>query len=256
MDPARVAVIVQARMSSRRLPGKVLSPLAGAPAIVRMIARVRRMKTSTRVIVATSRDRSDDPLVAVCAVRGIETVRGSLDDVLGRVAAAVPPDYNVVVRLTADCPLVDPALVDRHVERFAAADAEDVYVSNTVRRTYPDGLDVEVVSRQMLAEAARVATDAYDREHVTPWIQRHARQMAITQAIDLSDVRWVLDTPGDYSAIAGVYERLYPANDRFSSEDVYRLLIDQPDLIRLAEAGSIEEARGRMRKLLDLAVAL
>ncbi len=254
MDPRRVAVVVQARMSSSRLPGKVLSQLAGAPAIVRMVDRVRLMRTSGRFIVATSSDASDDPLAAVCATRGIETARGSLEDVLGRVAAAVPTECDVVVRLTGDCPLVDPDLVDRHVERFDEAGADDVYVSNAVLRTYPDGLDVEVMSRGMLASAARIATDRYDREHVTPWIQRNATHLAITQEVDLADVRWVLDTPRDYLSIAGIYDVLHQANERFSSRDVYRLLIDQPDLIRLAGDASIEWTRERMRKLLGLPV--
>jgi len=254
MNTNRVAVIVQARMSSSRLPGKVLSQLAGAPAIVRMIERIRRVRNVARVLVATSDDASDDPLVAECNLRRIESVRGSLDDVLDRLAKAAPADCGVVVRLTGDCPLVDPELVDRHVERYAAAGSEDVYVSNAVRRTYPDGLDVEVMSRHLLAEAARVATDGYDREHVTPWIQRNATQVAITQSIDLSDVRLVLDTPSDYSAIAGIYDMLYPVNERFSSADVYRLLIDRPDLIRLAGDASVEGARDRMRRLLELAV--
>lgn len=250
MDPRRVVTIVQARMSSTRLPGKVLMPLAGAPAIVRMIERVRRVTRATRHVVATSVDASDDVVAEVCERHGIPCVRGPLTDVLGRVADATPADCDAVVRLTGDCPLVDPALVDRHIEAFAAGQPFATYVSNAVERTYPDGLDVEVMSRAILIAADGAAVSDADREHVTPWIQRHATCVAVTQPVDLSAVRWVLDTSDDYAAVAAIYEALYPADAAFDSQSVYRLQIECPSLIRIVGDLELTAAVERMRRLL------
>jgi spore coat polysaccharide biosynthesis protein SpsF len=246
------AIVVQARMSSTRLPGKVLSPLAGEPAIVRMMQRLERVRCASYRVVATSRDSSDDPLAAACQRYGIPCVRGSLDDVLGRVVAATPRENGAVVRLTADCPLVDPALVDAHLERFAQEGPSAEYVTNAVVRTYPDGLDVEVVSRELLVEADRRATSAFDREHVTPWIQRHARTLFVTQPVDLSELRWVLDTSSDYESLSSIYAALYQDDPLFASRSVYELLVSRPELIRAVDGTSRTDLVGRMRELLAL----
>jgi spore coat polysaccharide biosynthesis protein SpsF len=248
--PDTVVVVIQARMSSTRLPGKVLAPLAGRPAILRLVERVRRIRRASRHVVATSEDRSDDPLALTCAEHGVPCVRGSLNDVLGRVVTAIPDGCEVVVRLTGDCPLMDPALVDHHIARYEAAGSGVSYVTNAVSRTYPDGLDVEVVSRGILEEADRMATAPSDREHVTPWVQRHSAMVAVTQQVDLSALRWVLDTPSDYEALSGVYDALYPATPGFDSTAVYRLLLQRPDLIRVAGGVSVEEQMERVRGLM------
>lgn len=240
---ARVSIVIQARMSSNRLPGKVLMPLAGRPALLRMVERVRRVRGAKHLVVATSGELSDDPVAALCREAGVACVRGPLDDVLGRVVAAVPVGCEAVVRLTGDCPLVDPALVDRHIERFGALGSGPGYVTNAVTRTFPDGLDVEVMSHELLKEADRMATSASDREHVTAWIQRNAVVTPVTQAVDLSALRWVLDTRSDYEAIAGIYERLVPGQPDFGSDAVYRLLLGHPGLIRLADGTSPEMLR-------------
>jgi spore coat polysaccharide biosynthesis protein SpsF len=178
--------------------------------------------------------------------------RGSLADVLERLASAVPNGCEAVVRLTGDCPLVDPDLVDHHIARFTERPSPSRYVSNVVERTYPDGLDVEIMSRALLERAERHATTTHDREHVTPWIQRHAEErIAVTQPVDLSDVRWVLDTPEDYHVIAGIYGALHPVKPRFDSLDIYRLQTKRPDLVRLAGSDSVAGALERMRRLLE-----
>jgi spore coat polysaccharide biosynthesis protein SpsF len=246
-----IVVVVQARMSSARLPGKVLAPLAGEPAIVRMMERVRRIPGAAHFVVATSGQPTDDPLAETCERSGIRCVRGPLDDVLRRFVEAVPPACRGVVRLTGDCPLVDPDLVSRHIDRFIAGQPAALYVTNAVVRTYPDGLDVEVMSREALMEADRAATDAFDREHVTPWIQRHVPVISMTQPIDLSALRWVLDTPDDYRSIAAIYAALHPADSAFGSGAVYRLLTRRPDLIRVAGDISVDEIVTRIRALLD-----
>jgi spore coat polysaccharide biosynthesis protein SpsF len=237
-------------MGSTRLPGKVLAPLAGEPAIVRMMERVRRVARAGSYVVATSDHSSDDPLVGVCADRGLQCVRGAMADVLDRVVAAVPPGCDVVVRLTGDCPLVDPGLVDQHIERFDAEHAAVDYVSNAVSRTYPDGLDVEVMSLEILRHANRQATDAYDREHVTPWIQRHARTATVRQEPDLSALRWVLDTPADYECLSAIYDVLLPEDSTFDSRAVYRLQASRPDLVRTAGGISVDDIVERIRTLL------
>lgn len=232
------------------MPGKVVAPLAGVPAIVRMLERVRRISRASRCIVATSEEESDDQLAALCGANGVAVSRGPLDDVLARFAAAVPRDCDAVVRLTGDCPLVDPQLVDRHIEQFGEQPFR-AYVSNAVWRTYPDGLDVEVMSRELLMEAAEGADAPYDREHVTPWIQRHARHVPIVQDVDLSAVRWVLDTPDDYEAIAAIYTHLHPARPDFDAPDIYRLQIERPELLRIAGQLTRDEALTRMRLMVE-----
>jgi len=240
-----VAVVVQARMSSRRLPGKVLKPLAGAPAIVRMMERVSHTTRARLHLVATSDRPSDDPLAEVCREHGVRCVRGPLDDVLARMLMAVPPRYDIVVRLTGDCPLIDPALVDRHVEVYLREQPWVEYVTNSVVRTQPDGLDVEVVSRALLALAEREARSEYDREHVLPWIRRRARTVPVTQETDLSRLRWTLDTAADYEMIVAVYQALYPSNPNFGSSDVYRLLVRRPELIRVEGLDRLTEGEQR-----------
>lgn len=226
------AIIVQARTSSRRMPEKVLAPLAGEPALARMMERVARVRHPHRALVATSVDSSDDAIEQLCRERGIECVRGSLDDVLGRFIHAMPEGTDVVVRLTGDCPLIDPHLIDEAIALFQGNDVD--YVSNAVVRTQPDGLDVEVMSAALLLEAHGAATRQHDREHVTPWVQRRARQLPLAQDIDLSALRWTLDTPDDYRSIAAIYERLHPRNPRFETRHVYQLLVEEPGLIHLA----------------------
>lgn len=249
---SHVAVLIQARMSSRRLPGKVTRPLAGQPAILRMMERVARVERADTRMVVTSTDPSDDELHALCQRRGLDCFRGSLDDVLARFLAACPPACDTVVRLTGDCPLVDPALVDEHIQRYLDAGSEVQYLSNAFERTFPDGLDVEVFSREILEAAARDAHEPGDREHVTPWIIRNAKRRALTQAVDLSRLRWTLDTAEDYANISALYDTLYPSKPDFDRFDVYRLLLARPELLRVADpaeltAEAVELFRNRLQ---------
>ena len=219
--------ILQARMTSSRLPGKVMAPVLGEPMIGRQIERLRRATRIDRLIVATSQQSSDDELASYCQSLGLDVVRGALDDVLGRFATALAdhPDADVVVRLTADCPLTDPALIDAVIARHQAEGAD--YTSNTLgTRTYPHGLDAEVIRAEVLLQAARLADDPYEREHVTPYIYRRPevfRLAGMMRRPSLAQLRWTVDVADDLAFVRGVYASLYPADPAFTSEAVVAL---------------------------------
>ncbi|MDQ0466098.1 spore coat polysaccharide biosynthesis protein SpsF [Caulobacter ginsengisoli] len=230
-----ILAILQARMSSTRLPGKVLMPLAGAPLIVRQIERVSRAGRIDRLVVATSDQPTDDPLEAAVRREGIAVFRGSLDDVQSRFIGALdafgPADH--VVRLTADCPLADWTVIDATIDAFLAADAD--YGSNTpAHRTYPKGLDVEVMRAEVLRQAAVEARTPEEREHVTWALHRRPdrwRQAFHSQTAEEGEVRWTVDRPDDYAFVAAVYDALYAGNRAFTSQDVRDFVHSRPDLI-------------------------
>ena len=218
--------VLQARMSSSRLPGKVMKPILGRPMIERQIERVRRARSLSEVVVATSVDASDDPLAEFLSGIGVRVVRGPLDDVLGRFIAVIET-LNLsgeMVRLTADCPLADPGVIDACVALRAEGGFD--YASNGRRRTYPRGLDVEVFKVEALRQAGRETQAPYDREHVTPWLYRPGTpftQGELVQARDESDLRWTVDFPADFEFVRRVYEALYPRNPAFTSDDICAL---------------------------------
>lgn len=224
--------VLQARMSSQRLPGKVLAPVLGEPMIARQIKRLQRARRLDRLIVATSVDASDDPLALACRERGISVHRGSLRDVLERYVEAVSPcAADGVVRLTADCPLADWTVVDRVIEAFLARGVD--YVSNIDPPTYPDGLDVEVMTSAALQQAHRDARSAAEREHVTLHIRRRPQTYSrfnVTHERDLSAMRWTVDEHEDLEFVRAVYARLYPARPDFTLTDVLALLEREPGL--------------------------
>lgn len=221
-----ILAVLQARMSSTRLPGKVMRPIMGAPMIERHLERLRACETLDRLVVATSLDSSDDPLVAHLEGLGVAVFRGSLDDVLGRfraAAVAFGPAAHVV-RLTADCPLADPEVIDACVRLHLASGAD--YTSNTRTRTYPDGLDAEVMTATALETAAAEAADPYEREHVTPFLWRRPERFAIaqlTQAQDLSGCRWTVDTAEDLAFVEQVYAALLPRGPLFGQAAIAAL---------------------------------
>jgi len=234
--PQRVVAILQARMSSSRLPGKVLRPLVGAPMILRQIERLRRAGALDGIVVATSTGASDDVLCDTCGAAGIEVLRGDLDDVLGRYrkAARALGDPAHVVRLTADCPLADWTVVDACVALHLQAGAD--YTSNVIQRSYPKGLDVEVMTLAALDRAWREASDAYEREHVTPYIHRHPERFSLahlTQGVDQSAWRWTVDTAEDWAMVEAVYQALYRPGEPFTCEAVAGFLEAHPKTAQL-----------------------
>jgi len=224
--------VLQARMSSRRLPGKVLADVAGRPLLARQLERVARARRLDGLVVATSTEASDDPIEALCRRLGVDCARGSLHDVLDRVVgAAAARGAEHVVRLTGDCPLLDPALLDRVVEIHMAGDQD--YTSNALERTFPDGLDVEVVRHRALEEAWREARDPYEREHVTPFLYRRPHRYAlrsVTGERSLGHLRWCVDEPADLAFVRAVFARLLPIDPDFDTEAVLALLGREPEL--------------------------
>jgi spore coat polysaccharide biosynthesis protein SpsF len=221
-------------MTSTRLPGKVLEPVLGIPMIGRQLERLARVGGLDGLVVATSIDASDDPLVDYLRGRGTPVVRGSLDDVLGRFITAMDEfDPDVVVRLTADCPLTSPSVADRVIGEFNASGLD--YVSNTLQPTYPDGLDVEVVRADVLRWVADNSDDPHEREHVTLGAYRRPDRFRVANVRgeeDLSDLRWTVDNAADLAFVRAVYSRLYPLNPEFELQDVLQLVRSEPSLSR------------------------
>ncbi len=226
-----VVAILQARMGSSRLPGKVLADLAGRTMLARVVRRARRATLIDQVVVATSVGPGDDPIVEECDRLSVACFRGSERDVLGRFhRAAIAFSADAAVRITADCPLIDPVVADAVIRAFL--DAGPDYASNTLRRTYPRGLDTEVIAASALARAWRDARHPYERTHVTPYIYQHPEQfrlLAVTGPEDLSGGRWTVDSQEDLEFVRTVYRRM-PGDDEFSWRDVCRLLADEPTL--------------------------
>ena len=214
-------------MSSTRLPGKVLAPVLGKPMIARQVERLRRSRHIDHLLVATSTDPSDDPLAQACAAMGVAVFRGDLNDVLGRFCGALGayPEATAVIRLTADCPLADWTVIDDLIARHHAQDAD--YSSNTLpERTYPHGLDAEVIRPQALLRADRESCDPYEREHVTPFVYRRPQEHRIaglSRTPSLAHLRWTVDFPQDLAFVREVYEQLYPADPAFGTEAIIAL---------------------------------
>lgn len=228
----KTTAVLQVRAGSTRLPGKALRPLAGAPMLERHLERVRRARRLDALVVATSTCADDDAVAALCGELGVDCYRGSLEDVLDRVyCAARPGAPSHVVRLTGDCPLADPEVIDQ-VVAFCIQGGYD-YASNVLEPTYPDGLDVEVMRLESLAAAWREARLASEREHVTPFLYKHPERFrlgSVKAQRDLSHLRWTVDEPEDFELVERIYRALYPGNAAFSSAEILSLLDSAPQL--------------------------
>ncbi len=228
----KTLAILQARSSSHRLPAKVLKPILGQPMLMRQIERIRRAKEINKLVVATSVEASDDHLAGMCAQNDIECFRGSLDDVLDRFYVAAKhyhPEY--VVRLTGDCPLTDPEVIDQVLRYFFEGGFD--YATNGLQPTYPDGLDVEVMRFESLQVAWKEAKLPSERQHVTPFIHGNPERFRIGHyrgASDHSFLRWTVDEPLDFELVTQIYETLYPENPNFGSQDILDLLEKNPAL--------------------------
>ncbi|WP_034763454.1 cytidylyltransferase domain-containing protein [Chrysiogenes arsenatis] len=234
-----ILALLQARSSSNRLPGKVLKPILGKPMILHQMERVARSRHIDQLVLVTSTDPADDELATTVRTAGFEVFRGSLDNVLERfVLATKHYGGEIVVRLTGDCPLHDPDVIDAVISTMVATPAD--YVSNTLRYTWPDGLDVEVVRAEALFAAHALTESPFDREHVTPFIRTHVGDSAcgnftslnVVGPSDFSGLRWTVDYPEDFAFVELVYAALYDINPYFTWLDIISLLIQQPAMIR------------------------
>jgi len=225
-------IIVQARTGSMRLPRKVLRTVLGKSMLEHLIIRLRRTKMVDNIIIATTESKEDTAIVEIAGNLGIKSYQGSADDVLDRFyQVARKFGLRHIVRITADCPLMDPSVVDKGIEYYFSSGAD--YCSNVLERTFPDGEDVEVFSFNALEQAWREAGLSFEREHVTPYIRKHPEQFKLTNFknnVNISDKRWTLDREEDFIFIKKVYEGLYPKNPCFGMEDILSFLKENPGL--------------------------
>ena len=226
----KVVAIVQARMGSTRLPNKVMKPIGGIPLIELLLSRLSRANEVDQIVVATSVDDRNQPLVKHVRKLGYACEQGSENDVLDRfVRAARAHQADIVVRITGDCPLVDPALVDEAILRYKAAGVD--YFCNTNPPTYPDGLDIEVCSCKALERASQQTSKPLDREHVTPYLRESGLfdTASMQHSQDLSALRWTVDEPADFAVIENVYQHFRP-RIHFTWGEVLNLQRQQPDI--------------------------
>lgn len=230
----RGVAIVQARMSSTRLPGKVLLPLAGKPVLHHVISRLKQCKTLDDIVIATSDLSSEDPISDWCEAHKIYCYRGSLNDVLDRYyQAALKFEADFVVRITSDCPAIDPIIVDEVVDGFLSGGFDSYSLSGE----FPDGLDCQVFKFSALKDAWLNATKNFEREHVGPYIEKtHPEKFklgGLEKFHGLSHHRWTLDEQADFDFLTAIFERLYPLNPYFSSEEILLLLEKDVDLLKI-----------------------
>jgi spore coat polysaccharide biosynthesis protein SpsF len=228
-EKREAVAVVQARMTSTRLPGKVMMPVLGKPLLGYELERIARAGSISRIVVATTRNGTDDVVERYVSSLGFGVYRGSEDDVLGRYReAAAAFGASVVARLTADCPLIDPAVIDHVVNAFFDDESAPDYASNVLgRRTYPRGLDTEVFTAKALEKSWKEAELPSEREHVTPYMYNHPeifKLKGIYNGTDLSIHRWTVDTKEDFTLIKLILEALYPSNSAFSLENIVNLM--------------------------------
>lgn len=229
----KIVALVQARMGSTRLPNKVMKPIGGIPMIELLLSRLARAKEIDQIVVATSVDPRNQPLVEHVRKLGYICEQGSENDVLDRfVQAAKNNQADVVVRITGDCPLVDPALVDEVICGFKSAGVD--YFSNVSPPTYPDGLDIEVFSFRAMEQANRESDKPFDHEHVTPYLREAGRfkTAAMQNDEDLSALRWTVDEPADFAVIEKVFRHFHPRTD-FTWREVLALQSAQPEIFNI-----------------------
>lgn len=234
--------VVQARVASSRLPRKVLLDLAGKPLLARQLERLRRCQQAHELVVATTTDSDDDAIVDLARAADVRWYRGSRDDVLARLAgAAREARADVVVRLTADCPLIDPGVSDRVVAELLAQANTCDYASNVVRRTYPRGLDTEAMFVDVLLRIDRLSRSPAAREHVTLLARSERPELFacydVVDGVDNSDLRWTVDTPDDLRFVRELFARMELADRVPPYGELVAWLRDRPELLAI-NAGS------------------
>ena len=229
----KIGIIVQARMGSSRLPGKVMKEVMGKTLLEHLILRLRQVRRSNEIIIATTTDQKDDVIANLAKSCGVKVFRGSEANVLERYyLAAQKYGIDVIVRITSDCPVTDPSIVDKCIEFFLEHQPVD-YVSSGIKRTFPRGIDVEVLSFAALERAFKEAMFDNQKEHVTPYIKENPDKFRIASFegdSDYSAYRWTVDTAEDLDLIKQIYKKLYPEKPVFHMEDILKLFAREPEL--------------------------
>ena len=232
-----IVTVIQARTGSTRLPNKVLRPLAGKPLLVRMVERVTAAQLAGTVVVATTREPADDPLVAMCRDAGFNCYRGDSNDLLDRhYQVGKLYQASAVIKIPSDCPLIDPRVIDRVIAHSLASPERYDFVSNLHPATYPDGNDVEIMSMPALEIAWREARRPLEREHTTPFLWENPGRFRIDNVawetgLDYSmSHRWTIDYEADYQFIAAIYDALYSSERHFTLEEILAFLSAHPEV--------------------------
>jgi spore coat polysaccharide biosynthesis protein SpsF len=262
----KIGAIIQARTSSTRLPGKVLKELPYASGITCLGQVIRRLKKSKKlndIIVATTKEKEDNEIINIVKKENVKYFRGSKKNVLSRYYfAAKENNIDLIVRITSDCPCIDAAItdltIDDHINKMAD------YTTNSLVRTYPHGFDVEVFNFNVLEKAHKNATKDYEKEHVTPYINRNPKKFKINivkapQELYASDIRITLDTEEDYALLCAVFDYLYPKNKYFNAYDIVNLFNEKPWLKLINKKimqkkifNTLEEELEEAKRILDL----
>lgn len=226
-------IIVQARMSSTRLPGKVLKEVLGRPLLEHLIERLRKVRNADEIIIATTKNVADKAIIKLCEKMNVNWMSGSEHDVLARYyEAAKISDADAIIRITSDCPVIDPVLVEEVIQYYIENYKDVDYVSNSTTRTYPYGMDVEIFSKQSLKEAYENAVLEYEREHVTPYIYNRPdkfRLKNLESPDDYSGYRWTVDQEEDFMVVKKIIEALYPGNPDYGLQDMIELVKLNPE---------------------------
>lgn len=233
----RVVIILQARMGASRLPGKPLKTVLGRPLLGYQLERLRRSHSTTEIVVATTLEPQDDQIAEFCKSQEVSVFRGSSLDVLDRYyQAARLFKADFVVRVTGDCPIIDPVILDEVINYYLECFPKFDYVSNSISHTYPRGLDVEIFSFELLESAQKNAKLPEEREHVTLYFYTHPEKFSIGNVAskkDISNHRWTVDTEEDFELISRIISELYPENNEFATQDVLDLLEDNPEWMKI-----------------------
>ena len=263
----KIGAVIQARSSSTRLPKKVLKFLpynSDITVLQQVIRRVKKSNVLDEIIVATTTDKEDEEIVKIAEKEGVRWFKGSKEDVLSRYYfSAKESKLDIVVRITSDCPCIDWNIVDRTVIKHIKEEAD--YTSNTIKRTFPHGLDVEVVSFGALEKAFCESKEKFEREHVCPYIYRTAKEKFKISSLEAPpeltapDIRITLDTEEDYALLCAVFDYLYPQNKYFQAIDITNLFKEKPwlklinkKILQKKTFGSLEEELEEAKKLLEL----
>lgn len=234
---SKIVAIIQARFGSTRLPGKILKDLSGKPLLWHVVNRLSHSKLCNKIVIATTTEPEDDKVESYCVENNFPYYRGSSENVLSRYyEAAKVFGAEIIIRITSDCPLIDPDIIDKMLEQFLSEKSNIDYMSNVFPRTFPRGLDTEIFTSEALEKSFNNAIKQNELEHVTPYIYQHPEIFKIKNFAndkDLSFHRWTVDTSEDYELIKSIYDKIYEPDKIFLLNDILELFDKQPELIKI-----------------------